>query len=99
VEYKRVKPDEAPKRLRKTESKFETTPVWAELKKDLDKGWKGEDVLQVVITPADKKSLGITNPRTVPRFLRRYFEQNELQYKLKTVRRGDVDVILIHKAA
>jgi hypothetical protein len=93
--YKRVKESQVPKRERKSESRFEKTSEWRLLKADLEKGLKPQEALQVILTDADKEKYGISNRRTIARFVVKYLQANKLKYGVKSFRREDKDFIIV----
>jgi hypothetical protein len=75
--------DDIPKRTRKAVSLFEQTPEWNLMKADLDRGLKPGEKLNVVLSDADLKKYGITQPRTVARFITLYLFKHGLGYDVK----------------
>ena len=91
--YKKIKLTTAPRRQRRSVSKFEKTEEWTLMKADLDKGIAPSDVLQVVFTAEDKRKYGIRNRLTVTRFLKKYLAARKLPHVVRSFRRGEEDYI------
>jgi hypothetical protein len=79
--YTKTKAD-IPKRTRKAPALFEKTTEWKLMKADMDKGLKPGEKLNVVMSEYDLKACGITQPRTVARFITRYIKDNKLGYEV-----------------
>jgi hypothetical protein len=93
--YTKVKENDVPKRGRKSESRFEKTPEWAAMRKDLARGLKAKEALQVVLTEEDKLKYNLQNRRTVARFIKKYLEENGLDYRVDSFQRDGVDYIVV----
>jgi hypothetical protein len=93
--YKKIKEAEIPKRERKSESRFEKTPEWLAMKADIDRGLKAKEALQVALTDADKLKYRISNRRTVARFVKKYLDEKDLRYSVKSFRSDDMDFIVV----
>lgn len=96
--YGRIKAADVPTRGRKSESRFERTPEWKAMKADLDRRLKPQEALQVTLTEEEKKQLGISNRRTITRFLQRYLADKELPYIVKSFHREKLDYVLVMHA-
>ena len=97
--YTKITAKEVTKRSRLSVSRFEKTDEWCMMRADIDKGLKANDALQVVLTEHDKWKYKIKNRRTVARFVRKYLEQRNLPYVVKSFHRDDVGDILIVQCA
>lgn len=93
--YKKVLAADVPKRSRKSTSRFEKTPEWRAMKADLIKGLKPREVLQISLTDEDKERCGISNRRTIVRFLQKYLTDHKLPYALQSFRRNDLDYFVV----
>lgn len=103
--YQKITEDQVPKRGRKSEYLFESTPEWVKAKADIDKGLKPAtatrkaEVLHIGLTDADKLEYRITSRRTVARFVKMYIDENELPYIVKSYRRDGVDYVDVRHPA
>jgi hypothetical protein len=87
-----------PKRQRVASSRFEKTSDWRRMKADLDKGLKGNEALQVLLTDAEKAKYKIKNRLSVVRFLKKYLAAHKLRYHVKSFRGELGDFIVVqHK--
>lgn len=93
--YKKIKANQVPKRERKSESRFGKAEEWIAMRRDIDKGLKPQEALQVILTPEDKKKYKIKNRRTVARFVKKYLEENNLPYIVKSFNRDGGDFIVV----
>jgi hypothetical protein len=93
--YTKVKANQVPKRARKSESRFEKTPEWQAMKADMDRGLKAREALMVSLTQADKEELGITNRRTIARFVQKYLTAKGLPYVVRSFHRDDYDYVIV----
>lgn len=93
--YKKTKVNQVPKRERKSEYLFEGTEEWKMMKRDIDKGLKPNEALQVQLTAEDKEKYGIKSRRTIARFVKRYLDENELPYTVKAFNRDAMDYIVV----
>lgn len=93
--YGKVKAADVPTRERKSESRFERTPEWKAMKADIDRGIKPNEALQITLTEEEKKRLGISNRRTIARFVQRYLAAKELPYIVKSFHREKQDFVLV----
>jgi hypothetical protein len=93
--YKKTNKGDLPKRTRKSESLFEKTPEWRLMRADLDKGFKNSQAPTVELTEAQLEKYGISNPRTVARFIRRYIEQNSLGYEVQRTHRDGKEIVWV----
>jgi hypothetical protein len=100
--YEKVKRDELPKRERKSEYRFESTPAWEAMKVDIDNGLAPDEALKYTLTDEDKKKYRILNRRTVQRFIQEYLESKGKRYAKYQVlcrRIGGVDLIIVESGA
>lgn len=81
----------------KGESRFQRTPAWPMMKKDIDKGIPPGKYLEVQLTAADKAEYGIKSRRTVARFVQKYLAEQGHEYAVKSVTRGGVDYVMVHR--
>ena len=93
--YTKTTINKVPKRGRKSESRFERTPEWQLMKADIDKGLKPQAALQVQLTDADKEKYKIKNRHTIARLIKKYLNESELDYVVKSFRRDDQDFIVV----
>lgn len=93
--YSKIKRSQLPKRTRKSESRFEKTADWRKMKADIDAGLKPQEALQVVLTDEDKRKFGITNRRTIARFVKKYIKDKGLRYSVKSFHREGVGDFII----
>jgi len=93
--FRKIDASEAPKRPRKSTSRFERTGEWKQMKACLDKGLKPDEALEIVLTAEDKAKLRISNRRTVARFIQKYLADHKLPYTMKSFRRGMDDYFLV----
>lgn len=96
--YARIKAKEVPARGRKSESRFERTPEWKAMKADIDRGLKAQEALQVALTKEEMVGYGITNRRTIARFLQKYLAASELPYTVKSFQRDGRDYVIVQYA-
>lgn len=85
MEFIKTTIEAVPKRERKSESRFERTVAWTELKKAIDAGMTPGTVFQLLLTPKDMEEYGITNRRTIARFVQKYLSSLNLSYPVKVV--------------
>jgi len=95
MSYKKITVPDLPKRNRIAVSKFEKTEEWRELSADIEKGFKANEALQLVMTDADKKRHNIKNRRTVARFIAKYLKDKKLPLILKSFHRDDMGDVFI----
>jgi hypothetical protein len=93
--YKKIKATDAPKRRRLAVSRFEKTEEWQLMKRDLDKGLKPNEALELVLTEDDKKKYSLTHRRTVTRFIQKYLRSHNIPYTFKSFRRDSGDYFLV----
>jgi hypothetical protein len=74
---------------------LEKTEEWRLMRTDIEKGLKANDALQLVMTDEDKQKYKIKNRRTVVRFVRKYLEDRNLPYVVKSFHRDDIGDVLI----
>jgi hypothetical protein len=68
------------------------------LKADMDKrDLTPNEFLELALTDDDKEKYGITNRRTIARFLQKYIKDNKLKYTVKSFRREDKDFFIVAK--
>jgi hypothetical protein len=97
--YKKITATDVTKRSRLSVSRFEKTEEWRLMRADIEKGLKADEALQVVLTDEEKKRYKIRNRRTVARFVRKYLEQRNLPYIVKSFHRDDMgDVLIVQRA-
>ena len=100
--YSKIKVVDAPKRPRKSVSRFEATDDWHRMKADMDKGLKPGEALQVVFSEQDKEEYNITSRRTIARFIKKYISTRDLPYAVKSFERreaGDFYILVEHVPA
>jgi hypothetical protein len=93
--YSKIDKREVPKSERKVESRFEMTPEWAGMKADLARPLKNKEVLQIQLTEEEMTSYGITNHRTIVRFIVKYLAEKGLAYRVKSFHRADKLYIVV----
>lgn len=93
--YKKIKATEVPKRRRPAVSRFEKTEEWQLMKKDLDKGLKTNEALEIILTDEEKKRHKLTHRRTVTRFIKKYLQAHDMQYLFKSFSRDGSDYFLV----
>lgn len=93
--YAKIKAAQVPTRERKTESRFERTDEWQMMRADIDRGIRPGDALQVSLTKADKEKMGISNRRSIARFVQRYLAAKELPYVVKSFHREGQDYVIV----
>lgn len=93
--YARIKASQVPTRGRKSESRFEKTADWKAMKADIDRGLKPQEALQVSLTQEEMVGYGITNRRTIARFVQKYVSAKEMPYTVKSFHRADRDYIVV----
>lgn len=93
--YGKIKAADVPTRGRKSESRFERSPDWKAMKADIDRGLKPNEALQIALTEEEKKQLGISNRRTIARFVQRYLAAKDLPYVVKSFHREQLDHVLV----
>lgn len=93
--YHKIKAADAPKRRRAAVSRFEKTQEWQLMKKDLDKGLKPNEALEILLTEDDRERYGLQHRRTVARFIKKYLDTHNLPYTLKSFARDTGDYFLI----
>ena len=86
--FKKIRSGDAPKRERKSESKFEKTPDWLAMRREIDRGLRPGHDLQVQLSEKELAEYGITNHRTVARFIKKYLADKGLTYKVDSLQRG-----------
>lgn len=96
--YQKIKVADAPKRRRLVVSRFEKTQEWRLMKRDLDKGLKPGEALEIILTDDDRKKYGLQHRRTVARFLRKYIRSHNMPYKLTSFSRETGDYFLVMQA-
>ncbi len=97
--YTKITAKDVTKRSRLSVSRFEKTEEWRLMQADIDKGLKANEALQVVLTDEDKRKYRIKNRRTVARFVRKYLEQGNLPYIVKSFHRDDMGDVFIVQCA
>lgn len=103
--FRESRPSQTPRSTRRTESRFERTPEWASMKARLEEPllpWPDGEArqLEVLFADSEKEKFGIRGRRTIPRFVAQYLKEKGLKYKVKSIRRHDVEhVIVIGPAA
>lgn len=96
--YRKVKVSAIPKRRRLSISRFEKTKEWKLMEKDLERGLKPNEALQIVFTEEDKKKYQIKNRLTIARFLKKYLSTHKLSHSVKTFGGEEGDFIVVqHK--
>ena len=93
--YKKIDTSQVPKRERKSESLFEKTREWSKMKSDMDKGLKPKEALRVTLSEEEKVEYGITNRRTIARFLQKYIAEKGFDYTVKSFQRDGLDFIVV----
>ena len=93
--YRKIVSTDAPKRSRLAVSKFERAEDWSLMRADISKGIKRNEALQLVLSAEDKRTLGIKNRRTVARFIKKYLQQRNLPYIMKSFHRDDLGDVFI----
>lgn len=93
--YAKVKASQVPARERKSESRFERTEEWHMMKADLERGIKPQEALQVTFTEADMKKIGITNRRTIARFVQKYVTAKGFPYVVKSLHRENREFVIV----
>jgi|SRR5579872_1159165 len=97
--YKKITATDVTKRSRLSVSRFEKTEEWRLMRADIEKGLRADEALQVVLTDEEKKRYKIRNRRTVARFVRKYLEQRNLPYIVKSFHRDDTgDILIVQRA-
>ncbi len=91
--YGKIKAADVPTRGRKSESRFERSPDWKAMKADIDRGLKPNEALQIALTEEEKKQLGISNRRTIARFLQLYLAAKDLP--CESFHREQLDHVLV----
>jgi hypothetical protein len=92
--YNKTMIEDVPKRRRIQPSAFESTEEWRMMKADIDKGLKPREALQVLLTPEDKKKLGIGR-RAIARFVQGYLREKGLKYQVKSFTRNEGEYIIV----
>ena len=88
--YKKMKAEEGvPKKYRPSVFRFESTPEWKLMRADIERGLKPGEVLQVLLTAEEKEQYNIKERRTVARFLKKFLDERNLPYTLKSFHRPD----------
>lgn len=93
--YTKIKAKQVPKRERKMDSRLAGTNEWQKMKRDIDRGLKVNEALQLTLTDADKKRIGIKNRRTAARFVQNYITDNKLKYMVKSFHRDGLDYVIV----
>jgi hypothetical protein len=65
------------------------------MKRDIDKGLKPKEALQVSLSEKDKEEIGITNRRTVARFVQKYLASRSLPYTVGSFSRDGLDFVVV----
>jgi hypothetical protein len=95
--YSKIIAEAAPRRQRRSFSRFEKTEEWLLMKADLEKGIAPGEALQVVLTERDKKNYGIRTLLSVVRFLKKYLSAQNLPYTVQSFRRQEGDYIIVRR--
>lgn len=106
--YKKVKRDEVPKRERKSESVFASTPDWKRMKADMDGGLKDDESCELRLTPEDLERIGLsstsqsgrntaTGTKAVRTFVRKYIVDSGLKYTVHSRRSRGADYIIVER--
>jgi hypothetical protein len=104
--YKKVKRDEVPKRERKSESRFASTPEWRSMRADIDKGLKKDESCFLQLAPADWERMGLsgdapegrntaTGTKAVRRMIQQYLESKGLRYSVRAVHSNGFDYVIV----
>jgi len=93
--YQKIKAADAPKRRRTSVSRFEKTAEWRLLKRDLEKGLKPDEAIEILLTADDKRKYGLEHRRTVARFIKKFLDSHNLPYDLKSFARESGDYFLV----
>lgn len=93
--YQKIRAIDAPKRERQSISRFEKTEEWRLMKRDLDRGLKPEEALELILTDEDREKYDLQHRRTVARFLRKYLRSHNMPYRLKSFSRETGDYFLV----
>lgn len=88
--YTKITKTDVAKRSRRRISRFEKTAEWRLMCADIEKGFKTNEALQLVLTDEDKEKYQIRNRRTVARFVRKYLKDRNLQFVVKSYHRNDL---------
>ncbi len=101
--YNKIKAHEAkPTKTRRVATRFEKTPEWAMMRKDLERGLNLGEALHAVFTPEDREKYGINYARSIPRFLHKFLDKAGLPYKIRafeTKATGAYNVLVTYEAA
>jgi hypothetical protein len=95
--YSKVKRATAAKPKRMKQSRFEQTNEWRLLKRDLEKGLKPDEVLQLALTGDYLKASQIKNRVTVVRFIKRYLATHNYPYHVMSFRRDNVEYVQVYR--
>ena len=87
---------EFPKRKRNRKSRCEEVAQWQELKAGIDARVKRDHIIWVEIPVTALRAAGITNRRTVARFVQKYVESQTLPYTVHSEER-DKNIIIAVK--
>jgi len=93
--YKKISAAEMPKRSRAVVPRFAKTPEWKAMKADIDKGLKPTEALQIGMSAEDLARYGITNRRTVARFVKKCLVSQKLNYRVKSFQRQGTHFVLV----
>lgn len=93
--YKKISLDKAPRRKRTSTFRFEGTPEWKAMKRDIDTGLKPNEGLQVALSPEDKEKYNIASRRTIARFINRYLKSVKKPYTVQSFNRDGLDFFIV----
>ena len=93
--YQKVDRTDAPRKHFARPSLFESSPEWAGMKADIDKGIKPAEVLQLSLTAKDYARIGLTHRKTIFRFIKKYVQDSGRKYIVKCRTGADRDFILV----
>ncbi len=103
---RRMKTSEIPKRARKSESLFEVTPEWRQLRDAIDAGIKKGESLWLELPPKFFERAGLSGQPmagrqvasgcyAVQRFLKKYLRAAGLNYTVRVQHSGHFDIIRV----
>ena len=104
--YKKVKRSQVPVRERRSESAFASTPEWASMKADIDRGLRADESCFLQLSQKDWKRMGLSaeaaegrktavGTKAVRRFIQKYLDANKLDYTVRAVHNQGYDYVIV----